>query len=204
MALRLRQGLTLYFCRHGETEANVERRFQGGTYNSPLTAKGREQSRAIATLLRHEADDISSLDYVSSPLPRARLTMQIVRSGLGLDPKGFTTDRRIVEINLGSWDGKTEAQVRSIDNAGFERRMADKGHVRVPGGGENYIDVAARLESWIGDLKQDTFAVSHGAATRILRGLFQGLSWDEMAALDEKQGVLFRARGSLVERFDTP
>jgi len=177
MALKLREGLTLYFCRHGETEANVERRFQGWTYNSPLTPKGVEQAQAIATLLRREAEAVSSLAYVSSPLPRARLTMEIVR-------------------------GKTEAQVRAIDNAGFEKRMADKGHVRVPGGGENYDDVATRLESWVSDLRRDTFAVSHGAATRILRGLFQCLSWDEMGALDEKQGVLFRARGSVVERFE--
>ncbi|MBS0279296.1 MAG: histidine phosphatase family protein, partial [Proteobacteria bacterium] len=41
MALKLRVGITLYFCRHGETEANVQRRFQGWTRDTPLTAKGR-------------------------------------------------------------------------------------------------------------------------------------------------------------------
>jgi probable phosphoglycerate mutase len=73
--------------------------------------------------------------------------------------------------------------------------------VRVPGG-ENYADVASRAENFVDDLTADTFAVSHGAFTRILRGLFQGLSWEQMSDLDEPQGCLFRVRGSEVVRLD--
>jgi probable phosphoglycerate mutase len=62
-------------------------------------------------------------------------------------------------------------------------------------GGEDYEDVATRLTAWIADLGSDTFAVSHGAATRILRGLFLGLDAAHMSALDEPQGVVFRVRG---------
>jgi probable phosphoglycerate mutase len=202
MALKLRDGITLYFCRHGETEANVQRRFQGWTRDTPLTPKGREQARAIASELKAKAPDLSALAYVCSPLQRACTTMEIIRETDGLPREGYTTDDRIKEINLGSWDGLTDAEVKADDALGYAKRMNDKWNVRVPGGGENYADVAARLESWIGDLKADTFAVSHGAATRILRGLFQGLDWEGMSALDEKQGVLYRARGSDLERFE--
>jgi probable phosphoglycerate mutase len=128
--------------------------------------------------------------------------MEIIRETDGLPRAGYTTDDRIKEINLGSWDGLTDAEVKADDALGYAKRMNDKWNVRVPGGGENYADVAARLENWIGDLKADTFAVSHGAATRILRGLFQGLDWAGMSALDEKQGVLFRAYGSELTRFE--
>ena len=38
-------------------------------------------------------------------------------------------------------------------------------------------------------------AVTHGAIIRILRGLFLGLDWQGMNALDETQGVVFRVRG---------
>ncbi len=48
----------------------------------------------------------------------------------------------------------------------------------------------------------DTFAVCHGALTRILRGLFQGLDWQGMSDLDEPQGVVFRVRGRTVARLD--
>jgi probable phosphoglycerate mutase len=201
MALKLRDGITLYFCRHGETEANVQRRFQGWTRDTPLTARGCEQALAIAAELKAKAPDLSALAYVCSPLLRARATMEIIRETDGLPRNGYTTDDRIKEINLGRWDGLTDAEVKAHPELDYEKRMNDKWNVRVPGG-ENYADVAARLESWIADLKADSFAVSHGAATRILRGLFQGMDWKQMSALDEKQGVLYRVRGAAIERFE--
>lgn len=204
MALHLREDVTLYFCRHGETEANVEGRFQGRTVDTPLTPRGREQAHAIAQSLKKEVSDTAALAYVCSPLQRARTTMEIVRGDLGLPQNGYDTDARVQEINLGAWDGLTDAQAKALDPAMFEKRGNDKWNVRVPGGGENYADVAARAESWIGDITTDTFAVAHGAFTRILRGLFMGVDWKAMSNLDEKQGVLFRVRGNTIKRFDPP
>ena len=201
MPLRLRDGVTLYFCRHGETEANVKKLFQGRNADSPLTAKGREQALAIAALLKRECPAFARLAYVCSAYRRAQTTMQIVRESLGLPRDGYATDARLQEIDLGTWDGLTDAQAKARDPAFYEKRMANKGEVRLPGG-ENYADVAARLQTWIAGLDTDTFAVSHGATTRILRGLFQGLDWKTISGLDEKQGVLFRVRGSALERFE--
>ena len=203
MSLSLAPGLTLYFCRHGETQANVQRRFQGRTRDTPLTDNGREQARAIAHVLQRHEEDPARLFYVASPLPRAQTTMRIIRETLGMPETGYALDDRLMEINLGSWDGLTVEEVRAKDPSMYDMRTADKGHVRVPGGGEDYADVARRAESWIHDLAADTFAVSHGAFTRILRGLFADLSWQQMSGLDEKQGVLFRVRGSAVERLES-
>jgi probable phosphoglycerate mutase len=197
MPPRLRAGLTLYFCRHGETEANVQKRFQGWSKDTPLTPKGREQSGIIARSLRAAAPDFRNLVYVSSPLPRACATMEIILGELDLPKDGYRTDSRLQEINLGIWDGLTDAEARALDPAMFEKRGNDKWEVRVPGG-ENYADVAARAESWIADLETDTFAISHGAFTRILRGLFMGVDWTTMSGLDERQGVLFRVSGDTV------
>jgi probable phosphoglycerate mutase len=201
MPLKLPAGLTLYFCRHGETEANVQKRFQGWTTDTLLTPKGREQSEMIARTLRVSAAKVANLTYVSSPLPRARTTMELVLSELGLPKDSYSTDARLQEINLGIWDGLTDAEARALDPALFEKRGKDKWDVRVPGG-ENYANVAARAESWIADRAADTFAVSHGAFTRILRGLFGELSWKQMSDLDEKQGVVFRVCGSTVTELD--
>ena len=80
----------LYFIRHGETEFNVAQRLQGRSETS-LNARGRTQSREYAGVLRdlferdrHQPSDYA---YVSSPLLRARETMELLRSELGLDPK---------------------------------------------------------------------------------------------------------------------
>ena len=192
--LSLAPGITLYLARHGETEANREKRFSGRK-NTPLTERGREQAKAIGLALERELGKAPNLAFVSSPLARARITMEIARERLGLPRQGYTTDARIEEINLGEWDQLTDAEARARNPALFDARAADKWNVHVPGG-ENYAEVAKRAEDWIASLARDTFAVSHGAFTRILRGLFLGLGAAEMSALDEPQGVVFRVRGS--------
>lgn len=193
MPLELAPGLTLYFSRHGQTEANLEKRFSGKR-DTPLTALGREQAREIGQVLRRELGAKPAIACVASPLQRARTTMEIARGVLELPLNDYTTDARIQEIDLGCWDQLTDQEARALDPAYFDRRADDKWNVPALGG-ENYEQVAARLTSWIASLKTDTFAVSHGAATRILRGLFLGLDAAHMSALDEPQGVVFRVRG---------
>lgn len=201
MALRLPAGVELYFSRHGETQANVEHRFSG-KLDTPLTANGQAQAHRIGEALLEELGPKPKLHFVSSPLHRARATMEIIRGVLELPREGYAIDERITEIDLGSWDELTDAQARALDPAAFDTRMADKWNVHVPGGGENYKEVAARAQSWIADLSEDTFAVSHGAFTRILRGLFAGLDWKAMSDLDEPQGCVFRVMDDQVSRLD--
>ena len=200
MRLQLRDDITLYLARHGETQANREKRFSGQR-NTPLTDKGRDQARAVGEILKREVGIRPALGFVSSPLQRACTTMEIVRETLGLPRKGYVIDPRIEEIDLGLWDQLTDSEARALDPTLFDARAADKWHVRVPDG-ENYEDVARRASEWVEDLSSDTFAVSHGALTRILRGLFMGLDWRGMSELDEPQGVVFRVQGDAVTRLD--
>jgi probable phosphoglycerate mutase len=200
MSLKLAGGLTLYFARHGQTQANVEKRFSGYK-DTPLTALGRAQAGAVGEILRRELGTARGFAFVSSPLARAQTTMRIAREVMGLAPDDFSTDTRLKEINLGVWDQLTDDEARAQSPALFQQRGDDKWHVRVPGG-ENYAEVAARVTDWLAELKADTVAISHGATTRILRGLLAGLDWREMSGLDEPQGVVFRVRGSEVTKLD--
>ena len=200
MALKLAAGRTLYFARHGQTQANVEKRFSGYK-DTPLTALGLEQAAQVGCILKRELGPAADYAFVSSPLARAVTTMKIARTNMGLPAEGFATDNRLKEINLGSWDQLTDEEARAQSPTLFAQRGNDKWHVRVPGG-ENYAEVAARVGDWLDELKQDTFAISHGATTRILRGLLAGLDWQAMSALDEPQGVVFRVRGTEVVRLD--
>lgn len=200
-ALELPEGLTLYLARHGETEANVAKRFQGHTVDTPLTRRGHKQAKTLAKILAHRVDAPASLKYVCSPLHRAQLTMEIVRERLELPAQGYTLEKRLREIDLGKWDGLTHKEARALDPALFDKREHDKWNNRVPGG-ESYADVAARAARWAKGLKRDTFAISHGAFTRILRGLFLRLDAQEMSDLDEPQGVVFRVRGRKIKRWE--
>jgi len=200
MALKLPDGLTLYFARHGQTQANVERRFSGYK-DTPLTLLGLEQAAQVGNILKRERGAASGYHFVCSPLARAVTTMKIARTAMGLPADGYATDNRLKEINLGCWDQLTDEEARAQSPILFSQRGNDKWHARVPGG-ENYAEVAARVSGWVGEMKQDTFAISHGATTRILRGLLAGLDWRAMSALDEPQGVVFRVQGTDVVRLD--
>jgi probable phosphoglycerate mutase len=200
MTLALAKGLTLYFARHGQTEANVKKQFSG-VKDTPLTPLGREQARQVGETLLETLGQSPAVDFVSSPLQRAKTTMTIVRETIGLPGDGFRTDPRLIEIDLGIWDQLTDDEAKALDPPFFERRMHDKWNVRIPQG-ENYADVAKRIESFCREITRDTFIVSHGATTRILRGLFAGLSAQEMSALDEPQGVVFCVRDNVVTRLD--
>jgi len=200
MPLELRSNLTLYFARHGQTQANVQKRFSGEK-DSPLTPLGLEQAAQVGHILKRELGEAPGFQFVCSPLARAVATMKIARQVMGLPLEGFVTDNRLKEIDLGVWDQLTDDEARALSPILFEKRGNDKWHVRVPEG-ENYAEVAARITDWLQELKIDTVAISHGATTRILRGLLAGLDWRAMSNLDEPQGVVFRVSGSAVVRLD--
>jgi probable phosphoglycerate mutase len=200
MPLELPPGLTLYFARHGQTQANIQKRFSGDK-DTPLTPLGLMQAAQVGHILKRELGDPFGYQFISSPLARAVATMKIARQAMGLPADGFATDNRLKEINLGVWDQLTDEEARALSPVLFEQRGNDKWHVRVPGG-ENYAEVAARVSDWVQELRTDTVAISHGATTRILRGLLAGLDWREMSSLDEPQGVVFHVTGAQVVRLD--
>lgn len=70
---------TIYFVRHGETEANVQRVLAGARTDSLLTEMGVQQARGSAEIIRSLRVDA----IVSSPLTRAYHTAQIIADGIG-------------------------------------------------------------------------------------------------------------------------
>ena len=83
----------LYYVRHGETAWNVQGRLQG-QHDSDLTERGRAQAEHCGSILRdllaRDGLDSAGLDYVASPLGRARITMELVRTVLGLNAVSYT------------------------------------------------------------------------------------------------------------------
>jgi 2,3-bisphosphoglycerate-dependent phosphoglycerate mutase len=106
---------TLLLARHGETEWNREERFQGHA-NPPLNETGRAQAAALAEEL---ADEPIGAVY-SSDLRRASETAEIVGARLGLPVE---EDAGLREIDVGSWQGLTRAQIdgRPWDGETYER-----------------------------------------------------------------------------------
>jgi broad specificity phosphatase PhoE len=161
---------TIYYIRHGETPWNAEGRLQGAQ-DVPLNDLGRQQAaqagRILADLFVRDRRDESTLSFVSSPLGRARSTMELVRGELKLPPADYALDDRLREIGYGEWEGSTLAEMQMEDPELFARRQLEKWTVSPPGG-ESYVAVQGRVQDWYDQLRQDTVAVAHGGTARAL------------------------------------
>src|ERR1700681_3259005 len=139
--------MLLYYVRHGLTDWNSAGRLQGHR-DIPLNQTGRAQGVHCGQILRdlfaRGACSPSEYDYVSSPLSRARETMEIMRATLGIAPTGYGIDPRLTEISFGEWEGLTYAEVMMRDPDIVAKREADKWQF-VPPGGENYRQLALRV-----------------------------------------------------------
>lgn len=169
MRARLAPGVTLYFVRHGETDWNATRRYQGQA-DIPLNDHGRTQARRNGEALRALLPAIARVDFVASPLGRTLETMRILRSALGLPAAEFRTDARLVELHYGHWQGQLLSDLPRVDPQGVAGRLADPFGWR-PEGGENYADLARRIEDWLATVTRDSVVVSHGGVSRALRWL---------------------------------
>src|SRR3546814_8983922 len=112
--------------RHGQTYCNAKERLQGQK-DIPLNELGRSQAtRNGVALLDLIGDDPSTYDFVSSPLSRTRATMERLRSAMGLDPMAYRTDKRLVELSFGDWEGHTLEEIDSLAPERLQARVEQK------------------------------------------------------------------------------
>lgn len=193
----------VFYIRHGETDWNVTGRLQG-RHDVPLNALGRSQAMHCGEILRElfarGGRNVSDLDFVSSPLGRARTTMELIRARLGLAADGYGIEPRLAEIAFGEWEGFTIAQLHSRDPQRIAAREHDKWHF-VPPGGESYEVVSARMRDWYEGLVRDTVAVAHGGTARGLLA-YLGIAKPAAAPLaDIAQGVVYVFEGDRMTRY---
>jgi len=193
----------VYYIRHGETDWNVQGRLQGHR-DVALNARGRAQSTHCGGILRdlfeRDGRAPASLDYVASPLQRARETMELARRALGLAADGYRIEPALIEIAFGDWEGFTIAQLHGRDPQRIAAREQDKFHF-LPPGGESYRMVAARMRAWHQTLVRDTVVAAHGGTAR---GLIAALGIAAPAAaplIDIAQGVVYVFEGKTYTRY---
>lgn len=94
--------------RHGLSTWNLERRWQGRA-DPPLSDEGRAGALELAAALATAVGTGPRVRLWSSNLQRARETATIIAAHLGAAP--VTVDPRLVEADIGEWQGLTAAVI---------------------------------------------------------------------------------------------
>ena len=138
---------TLIFLRHGQSMANLEKRF-AGQFDTPLSPIGREQAERAGKYL---AENYKIDAIVSSDLIRAYDTALPAARRLGL-PIIKTTGLR--EINAGQWENLPYDEVERKFPADFIRWRTDVGNAGFTGG-ETVKELSARIWPVVLDLARE-------------------------------------------------
>src|SRR5215470_1941406 len=193
----------LYYVRHGLTDWNMQGRLQG-RHDTVLNECGRLQAAHCGEILRdlfaRERRAAADHGCVSSPLLRARATMDVLRTTLALPAGGYQVDPRLAEISFGEWEGLTYRDVLERDPDVVERRERNKWLFRPPGG-ETYAEVAARVGDWYAALTQDTVVCAHGGTARALIAQLGIAPPEEAVHNPIDQGVVYVFAGGGVTRY---
>jgi broad specificity phosphatase PhoE len=156
----------LWLIRHGQTDWNLEGRYQGQS-DVPLNPTGLAQAEAFAASLDGQPFDA----LYSSDLLRAYQTASAISRQTGLP---ILPDVLLREIHQGQWQGRTLDEVRAVYNesAHASRGRIDPAAARAPGG-ESVLEVSQRMARAADAIAQAhpgqrVLVVSHGLALATL------------------------------------
>ncbi len=181
----------LYITRHGQTDWNLYRRYQGAT-DIKLNEKGREQAHAVKEGLK----DIKFDRVISSPRIRAVESASIIT---GMEVVQIETYEELGEAGLGDWEGRYEESIRAELGDKYDDWRQHAGLVAPPNG-ESLFHVMARLyllvEEWLEDAKNKyVLVVAHQGTNASILMLITGL-------VGCKYAKLFRQTNSQVDVID--
>lgn len=163
--------MKLYIMRHGKTSWNKIKKLQGRS-DILLSQEGIDLAQEVGEGMKDIPIDL----VISSPLIRAKQTAELVMSGRNLP---MITDRRLIEMSFGDWEGQPLLDSEIIPKEYVEQFYNDPYHAMVPPRGESFQQVLKRTEEFYQSLisnkayeDKNIFISTHGAAGRCLLANF--------------------------------
>jgi len=164
----------LILIRHGQIQANVDKRWHGWT-DSELTETGLLQAERVAQRIAREHPDVTAI--YASPLKRTYKTAENIARLLDLD---IIEEPQIKEYGIGVLEGERFSDLHKT-HAFFEQVEADP--LYAPQAGESISQVGCRVRTALQGFVErhpgeKIVAVSHGAAMALgLAGLLDDGDW---------------------------
>jgi glucosyl-3-phosphoglycerate phosphatase len=181
----------LLLLRHGQTEWNLLRRFQG-QQDIPLDEAGLAQAMAVGPVIAEAKPSV----VWSSDSRRAFVTAEAIGFPVVADP-------RLREIDLGTYEGMTPEEWEAADPA--QHALWRAGHDVRRGGGETYQEVGVRAAAAVREAVASAedpeglvVVVSHGGTIRAILADLLALPespWGHLGTLGNCCGGLLHDAG---------
>lgn len=160
----------LYLVRHGESQANIQKRYSGIT-DVDLSENGVLQAKAAGQNLMCE----KITHIFSSSLKRAKETAIIIKNEIKF-PDEIVLEPCLVEVNFGIFENMTWDEMRTIYREETENWILQKHKYKFPKG-EGYDDIIKRVADFINSVPDNSLIVTHfGVIQSIL--LYLGVADD--------------------------
>lgn len=165
--------MKLFLTRHGQTDWNIARRYQGHS-DTALNQVGIRQAELLAQRLSRET--IHAI--YTSDLSRALDTAHTVHS-LQETANAIITDKRWRELSFGDWEGMTYEEMSAHSPELFEAWMKDSLTISTPNG-ETHRQLAERVQAAFDDIKskhkdETVLIVGHSGSMQTLLSLTLGV-----------------------------
>jgi broad specificity phosphatase PhoE len=134
---------SLFLIRHGETDWNIEGRYQGQA-DPPLNSRGLFQAQKLSQELKDSMLDV----LYTSPLQRTRQTAGILADVLDTP---VIDEPRLMEIHQGDWQTRLRSEIESLYPELFSDWETNPWQVTPPGG-ENLSQVRDRVYAAVDEL----------------------------------------------------
>lgn len=170
------------FVRHGQTDYNIERRWQGDT-DTELNETGLKQAKEVAEKLKNEKFDL----IVASPLKRAKKTAEIINKELKLE---IVYENDLREQDYGEWEGQLTKDLVEEYNADIDtlRQMT-------PPNGEPFDSVIRRVERVLSKYRdKKILMVAHGHVYFAILCYTQGKTLEEVVDEPHDNGVVYKVK----------
>ncbi|SEK19920.1 probable phosphoglycerate mutase [Paenibacillus sp. cl141a] len=172
----MKETTTIYLVRHGQTEWNVQHRFQGHK-DSPLTKLGIQQAEWLGEALQHDPFDF----IFSSTSSRAYHTAELIKGNRNVQISACDEFR---EINLGVWEGEIQERIRELYPQQLDHFW---NHPELFGvkGSETFHEVRERAVSKLNEIVSSypgsrILLVTHTVVVKLLMAYFEGRSLDRL------------------------
>ena len=166
-------GKRILLLRHGETDWNAQKRFQG-RQDIPLNDAGRRQAAAVSLRVRRWRPEA----VWSSPQRRAMETAMIA---LQCGSDAFSTDSNLCEVGFGVWEGALIAELEQ-NNDPLYQAWKRAPFTEMPEGAETAAEVMQRADRVLKTIAKSSaercLVVAHGGILRAIIAQAAGFSFE--------------------------